>query len=343
MRVAVLGRTKMLFNTIKLLEEAGHEIVLIGTCKESPEYDITAADFKEEAQKREIPFFNTGKINSSEIVELIKGVHAELAVSMNWLTLIGEEVISCFKFGILNAHPGDLPRYRGNACPNWAMIQDEDKIGVSVHYMDPYNLDAGNIVLKEMIEIDENTEIVDIYEELEARIPKMFVTAANQIAAGTDRSVIQDKQGLRCYPRKPADGRIDWNCTCRYISGIVRASGYPFAGAYTYFEDDKLYIERVSYKEYPESVLVIPGQVVEVDRKNNRIGIAAADGIITVEKGYFESNPNKEICDIVNSTRMRMGYSVEDEIYQLKKEIAHLHFTIENILKVFKTKTEGEK
>lgn len=338
MRIAVLGRTKMLFNTIKLLEEAGHEVALIGTCKESPEYDIAAADFEEEARKREIPFFNTSKINSPEIVELIRGVHAELAVSMNWLTLIGEEVISCFKNGILNAHPGDLPRYRGNACPNWAMIQGEEKIGVSIHYMDPHHLDAGNIVLKEYIAIDENTEIADIYKVLEERIPEMFVKAADCIAAGTVESVVQDKDGLRCYPRKPADGKIDWNCTCRYISAIVRASGFPFAGAYTYLDEDKLYIERVSYKEYQEPVLVVPGQVVEIDRGNDQIGIAAIDGIITIEKGHFESAPKRKLCDMISSTRMRLGYSVEDEIYQLKREIVQLHLTIENIAKSLENK-----
>ena len=162
MRIAAFGRTRMLYDTVKLLSENGHEIVLIGTCKEAPEYDITAADFKDLAKNLQVPFFNTSSINSEEVISMLTACNADIAVSFNWLTIVGQSVIDAFPYGVLNAHPGDLPRYRGNACPNWAMLSNDDKVVISIHQMEPDKLDSGAIILKDSFSINKDTRIGEI-------------------------------------------------------------------------------------------------------------------------------------------------------------------------------------
>ncbi len=324
MRIAVLGRTKVFYNVIDVLERSQNEIVLIGTCKEAEGYKVKASDFEQAAKRRNIPFFCSANINSKETIDLLQSVNADIAVSMNWLTLIGAEAINCFKYGILNAHPGDLPRYRGNACPNWALLNGENKIGVAIHFMNPEKLDDGEIARKEYIKIREDTYLSDIYRELETLIPQMFGRVIADIKNGMLMPQKQQGEALRCYPRKPCDSRIDWDRPCDYISKLVRASGKPFQPAYTYIEERKLNIEQVSILEYAEPCLVKYGQVVMIDKLNDKIGIAAADGVVVVEAGYFEEEPYKKITDIVRSTRTRAGYNVEDEIYKLKREMAVL-------------------
>lgn len=323
MKVAILGRTQFLYNTIPLLEQASHEIVIIGTCKASKEYKVSEKDFEIIAKEKNIPFFCTQRINDSNIVALLKEVNADIAISMNWISLIGKDVINCFPYGILNAHPGDLPRYRGNACPNWAIIQGEKQIGVSIHFMKENELDAGNIVTKKYIEVGENTTIGNIYTQLEQVIPNAFIEAINMISEGKNGTAQQGKS-LRCYPRKPCDGRIDWSKSVYDIQRLVNASGEPFAGAYTYFGDEKVVVNMVQIELYDNDVLVVPGQVVALNRYEGTISVAAKDGIVKIVNGFVENHEDKKMTEVIISTRERLGYVCEDEVYELRKLIKEL-------------------
>lgn len=238
MRIAILGRTGLLFKTMKLLTERGHDVVLVGTCKAAPEYEVTEADFEQYAKSHEIPFFCNANLRDDSVVEMLRQVNADIAVSVNWMNIIGEASIRCFKFGILNAHAGDLPRYRGNACPNWAMILGEKQIAVSVHFMEANKLDSGDILVKGYLPISKRTRIGEIYAWLEDVIPGMFAEAISGLEAGTiiPKKQSQDKNAwLRVYPRMPSDSLIDWHKDAMGIERLINASSEPFSGAYTYY------------------------------------------------------------------------------------------------------------
>ena len=325
MRVAVLGRTEMLWNSIKLLEESKHEIVLIGTCKAAPEYSVDEKYFEQEAKRLGIPFFNNAKINSDEIIALLSSVQADIAISINWLTVIGQRAIDCFRYGILNAHAGDLPKYRGNACPNWAIINGEKRIGITVHYMLADEIDAGDILVKDYYSLNDKTTITEIYRYMEKRIPEMYLQALDKIAQGA-ASASQSKKSediLRCYPRVPSDSFIDWKMPCDDIDKLVRASCSPFAGAYTYFKEYKIRVFECSKEPFQTAVLVVPGQVVMIDKLTNRIGVAARDGIVIICKSEVEGS-EKKITEIITSVRARMNYSVQDKLYELERRVEKL-------------------
>lgn len=333
MRVAILGRTRMLYDTIQLVLDAGHDIALIGTCKAAPEYDIREMDFEKKAVELKVPFFCDSRINSDSIIDRLIEVQADIAVSVNWLNIIGEKAINCFKLGILNAHCGDLPRYRGNACPNWAIINNESQIGVAVHYMDPNELDAGDIVLKRYYSLSNNTTITDIYSFLEKNVPIMFVDALNKIANGTADVVHQsnDKNSiLRCYPRMESDSYIDWAQTMDNIDRVVRASCSPFNGAYTYYKDKKYYIQKITTREFNTPVCVSPGQIVSINKSDHIVGVACADGVVLIEK-LVDDNGEVIYPEMAfSSMRMRLGYSISDEIFLLRKEIFKLKEMIQS-------------
>ena len=77
--------------------------------------------------------------------------------------------------GILNAHGGDLPRYRGNACQAWAILNGEEKIGLCIHKMIGGELDSGNIIAKEFLKIDINTKVTQVWGWMSTSIPKLFL------------------------------------------------------------------------------------------------------------------------------------------------------------------------
>lgn len=336
MRIAILGRTKMLYSSIDKIIENGDEIVLIGTCKAAPEYEITESDFEQRARELGIPFFNSSKINSPDIIGIMKNVNADIALSVNWLTIIGQEAIKCFRFGILNAHCGDLPKYRGNACPNWSILKGDSSYAISVHYMEAGELDSGDVVLKKRYPINENTTISDIYDNMEKEIPSLFCEAVTLLKSGAGMGEKQSTDimdSLRCYPRIPTDSFIDWNETCENIMRNVKASSHPFQGAFCYWENVKIYFFEATTKPFPSPCYVYPGQVMYVNKESREIEIAASDGVISL-KTIFINGEEYYAADIIKSTRTRLNYCISEEIYLLKKELQVLQRQIERLTAV---------
>jgi UDP-4-amino-4-deoxy-L-arabinose formyltransferase/UDP-glucuronic acid dehydrogenase (UDP-4-keto-hexauronic acid decarboxylating) len=186
---------------------------------------------------------------------------------MNWVSIISQKDIKRFKLGILNAHCGDLPRYRGNACPNWAIINGEKDVTVSIHFMEDGRLDCGRVISQAKMPIKEDTYIGDIYKWAEKKIPELFLTSL---------SILQEDPGytlkyadpdaaesLRCYPRRPEDGRINWRDSAESIHRLIRASGFPFCGAFAFLEDEKIFILRAEPYKDGEKYYALPGQVCE--------------------------------------------------------------------------------
>lgn len=335
LRVAILGRTRILYETIDKIIKAGHDVVLIGTCKAAPEYDIKEVDFENKANEIGAVFFNDIHINDINIINLMKTVNADIALSMNWITIINQEAISCFKHGILNAHCGDLPRYRGNACPNWAIIKGDKEYAISIHYMDPAELDSGEIVIKKKYPILEETTITEIYNNMQNEIPGMFCKAVEIIENGKEKNEIQStdiQKSLRCYPRIPEDSFIDWNDTCKNIMRIVRASTHPFQGAFCFYEGIKVFIFDAKTKKYSSPCYVYPGQVIRVNKVSGNVEIAAKDGIIFFSKVTIQGEEYRA-SEILKSTRIRLNYCIPNEIYLLKEEIRRLKETLLSIQK----------
>ena len=140
MRVGIIGRTHLLLKSANLIVRNGHSLAFVYTCKAEDFYTAKEQDFEDLAIKNNCPFFNDLKIEhrTQELLDC----KADICLSVNWLNVLTERTFSLFPFGVLNAHSGDLPRYRGNACPNWAIINHEKVMGLTVHKMDD-GLDSG--------------------------------------------------------------------------------------------------------------------------------------------------------------------------------------------------------
>lgn len=310
MRVAALGRTELLWNTIKALAASGHEIGLIATCRAAPEYKVSEEDFGRLATDLGATFIQTQNLNSPENVSRLRESGSEVAVSVNWVNIIGKDASDAFPFGILNAHAGDLPRYRGNAPVAWAILQGEARVGVTIHQMDPVELDAGPVLLKWYVPLHDGTYIGEVFAALEERVPRMFVEAIEGLSLGSLMPQPQPADpalSLRCYPRKPEDGLIDWGLPATHLSRLVRASAEPFAGAFTSFRGGRLVVWRARPKAWPAPALAVPGQVVWRDAASGEIGVAAGDGILILEEVEAGGGTRCAPAALVKSLRDRLG------------------------------------
>lgn len=234
---------------------------------------------------------------------------ADIAVSVNWPRLLGSDVISLFPNGILNAHCGDLPRYRGNACPNWALLNGETEIGLCIHSMVSGDVDAGPVVLRDYLAVSDETYITDVYEWLDARIPTLMVEAIGGLQSGVlapEPQPADPALGLRCFPRLPDGGKIDWSLPTDRVMRLVRASSHPFSGAFAHLGDGrKVTVWRARIFDHKTPFCAVPGQVMLMEPDGPVI--ACGDGCIKLEDIELEGCPKAEAKAAVGrSVRARL-------------------------------------
>lgn len=261
----------MLYNVMEYIHEKGFEIPLVITAKEAPEYKIKSDDFKKYAEKIGAKFYHTAKINSL-LPELQEMEKIDISISINYSSVISDDIINLFKIGVLNMHAGDLPRYRGNAVVAWAMLNKEKSIVNCIHKMIGNELDSGDIILKNEFELTNRTKIGEVFEWLETSAPIIFLEALEKLRANPEYVLEQQSKdptkALRCYPRKPEDNRIHWNDTAGNIDLLIRACSFPFSGAFAYFNDEMITILDAEVFNDHENFIGIPGQIAQFDNEH---------------------------------------------------------------------------
>lgn len=322
MNICVIGRSEILLETINELIKNKFKIDLIITSKKSDHEKIGTSDFKKIAKKINSDFIESNNINSSKIQNLLKRKKFDLGISINNPILINSKTLSLFRHGILNAHAGDLPKYRGNACPNWAILNNEKQIALTIHFMDE-KLDSGDIVKKIYFPINKNTSITDFYEFALKKTPKLFLDVVNSIKNGKIKRKKQStnpKNSLRTYPRNKFDGKISWNDSAENIEKLIRASGSPFFGSYTYFNTEKLFLVKASVEIPKFKYLSQPGQIVE-RRKNGEIVVSCGNNFLVISKLKFKNKIYDKPSELITTIYTRLGMDVENEIERILKSL----------------------
>ena len=307
MRIAIIGRSELLYESAERLAAAGHEIALVVTAKEAPEYRVSAEDFAALAERLSAPFLRSARI-SERIGDLRAQPPIDLAVSVNYPGIIPQKVIDCFRLGVLNAHGGDLPRYRGNACHAWAILNGEERMGLCIHKMVGGALDSGDIIAREYHPITLATKVTHLWDWMKERTPALFEKAVAALAADPDhvleRQSDDPADALRCYPRRPEDGRIDWARSAIEVLRLINASNKPYAGAYCALDGAPLIVWDAEPVEDGENFLAVPGQVTAIG--DGPVRVATGDGKIQlnlVERDGRAGPPAEHI----GSLRTRLG------------------------------------
>lgn len=306
MRIALLGRTKTLIATGQILVENGHEVVLIATGRPSDEDQTAINDFRTAAKQ-----FNSVLLERVDLTQVrveLTRTAPEAGISINYPVVLPSEITGFPQLGILNAHGGDLPRYRGNACQAWAILQGESRIAVCIHRMIADRVDEGDILSRRFYGVTENTKIGDVYKWMESVIPMMFVETLSKLEV--DSGYILEKQSdnpadsLRCFPRRPEDGRIDWNLSAVQIVRLINASGAPYAGAFGEFEGRRFTIEDAEIATNQTPYLAVPGQVLKIDK--SCITVACGEEAIRINKAWF-TDDKSPLVQALTTIRQRLS------------------------------------
>lgn len=311
MKIMIIGRTYNLLNTAKYLSSKGHEITGVITSKAAPDYKVDEKDYELFAKSNEIPFRHTPNLKIEDLKRDFSMNRAEIAVSINYTGIISQDIIDFFPYGILNLHGGDLPRYRGNACQAWALINGEDRIGVCVHKMIGGELDSGDIIARGYIDVSMNSRIGEVYDQIETITPQLVESAIKKLHS--NKNYVLEKQSkivsdsLRCYPRLPDDGKVDWNKSNVEILRLINASSEPYSGAFSFLDGEKIIFWRAKICKDNSPWLGVPGQVSEINQDGS-INILCLKGKIKITEIKYRSEvmrPGK----VIRSIRKRFSHN----------------------------------
>jgi methionyl-tRNA formyltransferase len=332
MRVAFLGRGKLGMNVLtRLLDDSRIEVPVIITCKSTPEVEYPEEAFKEIATKHNIKFIKTNRINQSKYTDILNDLNIDLSVALLWLYKIQSDIINTSKKGFINCHSGLLPKYRGNACGNWSIINGENTFGITTHFMKAGELDNGDIINQVEVPITDSTTIKHLVSAFHEKGAESVINAVNSIYDGSFVTKSQSpKEASYCYPRIESDGEIDWNQSALQISRLVRAAGKPYQGAYTWFKDirdgfltKKMIVHDVDIIEHEFNEFhAVPGHLIK--NEDGDYLVVCGDKKLVLLKNIEISGVFGKGSDFFNTVRQRLGLDQSTMIYDLENRMDDL-------------------
>jgi methionyl-tRNA formyltransferase len=174
-----------------------------------------------------------GNARTPEVHSFIKTAEPDLVWITDFRYLIPPEMIALAPLGAVNLHPSLLPRYRGRASINWAIINGERRLGLTAHFVDE-GMDTGDIIEQVGYEISDDQDVGDCLNILYPLYGSITRKVLAYFECGCVPRVAQDHSRATSFPRRrPEDGRIDWTQSARSICNLIRAVAFPYFGAFT--------------------------------------------------------------------------------------------------------------
>ena len=243
MTLGILSSGNLGFDTLKkILSKTDFQVKFIAT------------DYKSEtiirlASEHNIPCFK-GNPRNGRAYNFIKKIEVDVIISINYLFLIEEDLINHPNKLIFNIHGSLLPKYRGRTPHVWAIINGEKETGITAHIIDQ-NCDTGDILKQIRIPIEHDDTGGVILEKYAKQYFPIIKSVISDIRFGKIKPIKQISTEASYFgKRTPEDGLIDWNSSSEDIRNWVRAQAFPYPGAFTYYNEDKIIIDKVSKVDY---------------------------------------------------------------------------------------------
>lgn len=225
----------------------------------------------------------------------------------------------------VNVHYAPLPRYRGRATVNWAIINGESHTAITVHELLPA-LDAGGILFQEPVLIGDRDTVTDLYRRLNAIQERALPGAVARLLRGDHGRSQNESEASYSCTRVPSDGEIDWRRPADEIDRLIRALTAPFPGAYTWMGENRLVINRAMPTATVRYDGVVPGRVAAIDRNCGTVDVLTGSGVLRIEEITLDGRAVRP-ADVIRSLTCTLGFDRESliaAIGELTRAVANL-------------------
>ena len=275
-----IGCVESSYVLLEAMLEKGYKVAGIITMESS----ASNSDFKSLvplAEKYGIDYFITKNVNDEETLAFAKSKAPEVIYCFGWSRLIGKELLSLPKYGVVGFHPAAIPYNKGRHPLIWALVLGLKKTASTFFIMDE-GADTGDIISQREVIIDETDDAQDLYN-------KVLVVAKEQVLAFTKefendavKPVKQDlSAGNTWRKRGRMDGQIDWRMSAKAIYNLVRGLTHPYVGAHFMAGDAEVKVWKCEYEITDEYANLEPGKILKVNTQTDFI-VKAYDGIVHI-------------------------------------------------------------
>lgn len=307
MKILFMGTPDFaLFSLKKLCETGEDEVVGVVTQTDKPKgrgYELMPPPVKVFATEREIPVYQPKTLRGEKFAELLASIDPDMIVVVAYGKILPENVINYPKYGCINVHGSLLPKYRGAAPMQRAVIDGEKITGITTMYMD-VGLDTGDMIMKREIEIGENDNFEDIHDRLGECGAELLIETIRAIKSGTaSRTPQNDDEMTYAAKIEKSDCLIDFTKSARAVHDLIRGLS-PMPLAFTHTPDGKLLKvleSRVTCGRSDEAA----GTVVSLD---DGISVVCGDGnCVELIRVLPEGKGRMSASDFVRGRKIAIG------------------------------------
>lgn len=308
MKIVFMGTPDFAEKSLEAVYNAGHEILAVVTNPDRPKgrgMKMVASPAKEFAISKELKIYQPEKVRKNiDFIEEIKALEPDVICVVAYGKILPKEILEIPKFGCINVHGSLLPKYRGAAPIQWAVINGEKVTGVTTMYMD-VGMDTGDMILKEETEIAPDETTGELWDRLAKIGAGLLVKTLEQIENKTAPRIPQGEDFTMAPMLDKEMSKIDWeNKTAQEIKNLVRGLN-PIMGTYSYLNRKKIKIWKVDVVE-ADNENVKNGTVLKSDSKDG-LYIKAKDGVIKVLEIQGENAKRMNIQDFLRGNKIEVG------------------------------------
>lgn len=261
---------------LKTLLSAGVEVPLVVTTKDDPTEIQWFDSAMRLAQEYGLPVITPDEVNNAELERTVTELRPDFVFSFYFRSMIGAPLLNAARLGALNIHGSLLPKFRGRAPVNWAILHGARETGATLHYMNA-RADAGDIVDQLAVPILENDEAREVFNKVAVAAEIILARSLPGLIAGTAPRLPQKLEDGKYYGRRrPQDGKIDWTSSARDIHNLVRAVAPPFPGAFGQIDGQRWMIHRTRV----EPRTIEPSERARLFGADGRCYVACQDGSV---------------------------------------------------------------
>ena len=244
MRAVVFAYHDVGVHCLRALLAAGIQVDLVVTHQDDPNENVWFGSVIQLCSEQRIPYITPSATELNNLIPQLQAIAPDYIFSFYYRNMIPAEILACAKIAALNMHGSLLPKYRGRAPVNWAILHGETKTGASLHVME-VKPDAGDIVGQSEVNIGPNETATEVFAKVSQAAVKVMESVLPELILGhVPRKPNNLAQGSYFGGRKPADGQIHWNQTATQVHNLIRAVAPPYPGAFTDWEGQTRIIAR---------------------------------------------------------------------------------------------------
>jgi len=311
MRIVFFASGKFAIPILRELLSCGHDIVCVVSQpdkKAGRRLKMRATPVKDYCLENNLALFQPSGLNGSSAFNYLKALDADLFIVVQYGIIMPERIISLPKIFSINIHASLLPKYRGAAPINWAIINGEKETGISIIKMDEF-VDTGEIILKKSLPISENDDAQTLSVALSELAKKMIIEAIVLIQNKMFKLTPQEDVLASYAPKlSKKNGLIRWDRPKEDIYNLIRGL-LPWPVAYTYFKGRVFKIYKAAHKgikdNFNSQFDQLPGQIVFID--SGEICVRCFDGLIAIKELQCEGGRRMPVRDFIAGHDIKKG------------------------------------